>query len=155
MDAFDRAEMIGREKFKKDIQEGCLYEFTSSKFDPIDCFITGNNGETYAVEIKDRNCVMATYAKDGYVLEMAKYRALMDAYEKSGYTPTYRNYFHDGKLTWMLQDIDITDRIEERLFLKTTADGCNDYREKDVIFLKKDESVEEICLHNKKNDIKC
>ena len=143
MDAFDRAEMIGRNRFVQDLKEGTLYEFTSSKYDPIDCFITGANGDRYAVEIKDRNCNIKTYAKDGYVLELAKYRALMDAYELSGYTPTYRNYFKDGKLTWLLQDIDITDRIDTQLFHCTTADGNENIREKDVIFLQKDESIEE------------
>ena len=134
MDNFKIAEEKGRRKFKQDLdRHNATYEFTEDKYDNIDCFVTGNN-KTFAVEIKNRDILMDTY--DTYILELTKYKALMDAYENSGYTPTYVNYFQDGRMVWVLNELNITpDRISTKWCTATTAENYGHRRQKQVIML--------------------
>ena len=132
----------GRTKLVEDFNNAdceMIYEFTKGKFDSIDCFATASTGDKYAIELKDRDISIDKY--DDVLLELHKYNALMIAYEESGYTPIFRIYYKDGKLSYnLLQLKDIENRVEEM----TCAESTFNYEHKvvkKIILLKKEEAI--------------
>ena len=132
----------GRTKLVEDFNNADCeieYEFTKGKFDSIDCFATASTGDKYAIELKDRDISIDKY--DDVLLELHKYNALMIAYEESGYTPIFRIYYKDGKLSYnLLQLKDIENRVEEM----TCAESTFNYEHKvvkKIILLKKEEAI--------------
>ena len=133
----------GRRKLLEDFKNSKCeieYEFTKGKFDSIDCFATASTGDKFAIEIKDRDISIDKY--DDVMLELHKYNALMIAYEESGYTPIFRIYYKDGKLSYnLLQLKDIENRVEEM----TCAESTFNYEHKvikKIIMLKKEEAID-------------
>lgn len=132
----------GRRKLIEDFNNAdceMIYEFTKGKFDSIDCFATASTGEKFAIELKNRNIPLDKY--DTYLLELHKYNALMAAHIYSGYTPLFRVYFQDGKLTWDISKIDINDRVEEMKCAESTFNYEHKVIKK-IIMLKKEEALE-------------
>lgn len=132
----------GRRKLVEDFNNAdceMIYEFTKGKFDSIDCFATASTGEKFAVEIKNRDISIEKY--DTYLLEMKKYNALMAAYIDSGYTPLFRVYFQDGVLTWDISKIDINGRVEEMKCAESTFNYSHKINKK-IIMLKKEEAID-------------
>ena len=132
----------GRRKLVEDFKNSkheIEYEFTKGKFDSIDCFATASTGQKFAVEIKDRD--ISIYKYDTYLLEMKKYNALMAAHIESGYTPLFRVYFQDGVLTWDISKIDINGRVEEMPCAESTYNYEHKVIKK-IIMLKKGEALE-------------
>lgn len=132
----------GRRKLVEDFNNAdceMIYEFTKGKFDSIDCFATASTGEKFAVEIKNRDISIEKY--DTYLLEMKKYNALMAAYIDSGYTPLFRVYFQDGVLTWDISKIDINGRVEEMKCAESTF-NYEHKKIKKIIMLKKEEAID-------------
>ena len=132
----------GRRKLVEDFNNADCeieYEFTKGKYDSIDCFATASTGDKYAIELKDRDISIDKY--DDVLLELHKYNALMIAYEESGYTPIFRIYYKDGKLSYnLLQLKDIENRVEEM----TCAESTFNYEHKvvkKIIMLKKEEAI--------------
>ena len=132
----------GRTKLVEDFKNSkheIEYEFTKGKFDSIDCFATASTGDKYAVEIKNRDISIDKY--DDVMLELHKYNALMIAYEESGYTPIFRVYYKDGKLTYnLLQLKDIENRVEEMSCAESTFNYSHKVVKK-IIMLKKEEAI--------------
>ena len=132
----------GRRKLVEDFKNSkheIEYEFTKGKFDSIDCFATASTGDKYAVEIKNRDISIDKY--DDVMLELHKYNALMIAYEESGYTPLFRVYYKDGKLTYnLLQLKDVENRVEEMSCAESTFNYSHKVVKK-IILLKKEEAI--------------
>ena len=132
----------GRSKLVEDFENSkheIEYEFTKGKFDSIDCFATASTGDKYAVEIKNRDISIDKY--DDVMLELHKYNALMIAYEESGYTPIFRVYYKDGKLTYnLLQLKDVENRVEEMSCAESTFNYDHKVIKK-IIMLKKEEAI--------------
>lgn len=132
----------GRTKLVEDFKNSkheIEYEFTKGKFDSIDCFATASTGDKYAVEIKNRDISIDKY--DDVMLELHKYNALMIAYEESGYTPIFRVYYKDGKLTYnLLQLKDVENRVEEMFCAESTFNYEHKIVKK-IIMLKKEEAI--------------
>lgn len=132
----------GRRKLVEDFKNSkheIEYEFTKGKFDSVDCFATASTGDKYAIEIKNRDISIDKY--DDVMLELHKYNALMIAYEESGYTPIFRVYYKDGKLTYnLLQLKDVENRVEEMSCAESTF-NYDHKRIKKIILLKKDEAI--------------
>ena len=132
----------GRRKLIEDFKNSkheIEYEFTKGKFDSIDCFATASTGQKYAIELKDRDISIDKY--DDVLLELHKYNALMIAYEESGYTPIFRIYYKDGKLSYnLLQLKDIENRVEEMKCAESTF-NYDHKRIKKIILLKKEEAI--------------
>ena len=133
----------GRTKLVEDFKNSkceMIYEFTKGKFDSIDCFATASTGQRFAIELKNRDISIDKY--DDVMLELHKYNALMIAYEESGYTPIFRIYYKDGKLSYnLLQLKDIENRVEEM----TCAESTFNYEHKivkKIILLKKEEAID-------------
>lgn len=142
----------GRRKLIEDFNNAdceMIYEFTKGKFDSIDCFATASTGDKYAIELKDRDISIDKY--DNIMLELHKYNALMIAHEESGYTPIFRIYYKDGKLSYnLLQLKDIENRVEEM----TCAESIFNYdhkRIKKIILLKKEEAINDKKRNYKRN----
>ena len=132
----------GRKKLIEDFNNAdceMIYEFTKGKFESIDCFATASTGDKYAIELKDRDISIGKY--DDVMLELHKYNALMIAYEESGYTPIFRVYYKDGKLTYnLLQLKDVENRVEEMSCAESTF-NYDHKRIKKIILLKKEEAI--------------
>ena len=132
----------GRSKLVEDFENSkheIEYEFTKGKFDSIDCFATASTGDKYAVEIKNRDISIVKY--DDVMMELHKYNALMIAYEESGYTPIFRVYYKDGKLTYnLLQLKDVENRVEEMSCAESTFNYDHKVIKK-IIMLKKEEAI--------------
>ena len=132
----------GRKKLVEDFKNSkceMIYEFTQEKFDSIDCFATASTGDKYAIEIKNRDISIEKY--DDVMLELHKYNALMIAYEESGYTPIFRIYYKDGKLSYnLLQLKDIENRVEEMPCAESTFNYDHKVVKK-IIMLKKEEAI--------------
>ena len=132
----------GRRKLIEDFNNAdceMIYEFTKGKFDSIDCFATASTGDKYAIELKDRDISIDKY--DDVLLELHKYNALMIAYEESGYTPIFRIYYKDGKLSYnLLQLKDIENRVEEMSCAESTFNYSHKVVKK-IIMLKKEEAI--------------
>lgn len=132
----------GRSKLVEDFKNSkheIEYEFTKGKYDSIDCFATASTGDKYAVEIKNRDISIDKY--DDVMLELHKYNALMIAYEESGYTPIFRVYYKDGKLTYnLLQLKDVENRVEEMFCAESTFNYEHKIVKK-IIMLKKEEAI--------------
>lgn len=134
----------GRKKLVEDFKNSKCeieYEFTKGKYDSIDCFATAASvNQKYAIEIKNRDISIDKY--DDVMLELHKYNALMIAYEESGYTPIFRIYYKDGKLTYnLLQLKDAENRVEEM----SCAESTYNYEHKvikKIIMLKKVEAID-------------
>ena len=133
----------GRRKLVEDFKNSkceMIYEFTKEKYDSIDCFATASTGDKYAVEIKNRDISIDKY--DDVMLELHKYNALMIAYEESGYTPIFRVYYKDGKLSYnLLQLKDIENRVEEMPCAESTFNYEHKVIKK-IIMLKKGEALD-------------
>lgn len=133
----------GRRKLIEDFNNAdceMIYEFTKRKFDSIDCFATASTGQKFAIEIKNRDISIDKY--DDVMLELHKYNALMIAYEESGYTPIFRIYYKDGKLSYnLLQLKDIENRVEEMPCAESTFNYSHKVVKK-IIMLKKEEALE-------------
>ena len=132
----------GRTKLVEDFKNSkheIEYEFTKGKFDSVDCFATASTGQKFAIEIKNRDISIDKY--DDVMMELHKYNALMIAYEESGYTPIFRVYYKDGKLTYnLLQLKDVENRVEE-MFCAESTFNYDHKRIKKIILLKKDEAI--------------
>ena len=132
----------GRKKLIEDFNNAdceMIYEFTKGKFDSIDCFATASTGDKYAIELKDRDISIDKY--DDVMMELHKYNALMIAYEESGYTPIFRIYYKDGKLSYnLLQLKDIENRVEEMSCAESTFNYEHKIVKK-IILLKKEEAI--------------
>ena len=132
----------GRKKLIEDFNNAdceMIYEFTKGKFDSIDCFATASTGDKYAIELKDRDISIDKY--DDVLLELHKYNALMIAYEESGYTPIFRIYYKDGKLSYnLLQLKDVENRVEEMSCAESTFNYEHKIVKK-IIMLKKEEAI--------------
>ena len=132
----------GRRKLIEDFNNAdceMIYEFTKGKFDSIDCFATASTGQKFAVEIKDRDIPLDKY--DDVMMELHKYNALMIASEESGYTPIFRIYYKDGKLSYnLLQLKDIENRVEEMPCAESTFNYEHKIIKK-IIMLKKEEAI--------------
>ena len=133
----------GRTKLVEDFNNAdceMIYEFTKGKFDSIDCFATATSiNQKFAIEIKNRDIPIEKY--DDVMLELHKYNALMIAYEESGYTPIFRVYYKDGKLTYnLLQLKDVENRVEEMSCAESTF-NYDHKRIKKIILLKKEEAI--------------
>ena len=132
----------GRRKLVEDFNNAdceMIYEFTKGKFDSVDCFATASTGDKYAVEIKNRDISIDKY--DDVMLELHKYNALMIMYEESGYTPIFRVYYKDGKLTYnLLQLKDVENRVEEMSCAESTFNYEHKIVKK-IILLKKEEAI--------------
>ena len=132
----------GRTKLVEDFKNSKYeieYEFTKGKYDSIDCFATASTGDKYAIEIKNRDISIDKY--DDVLLELHKYNALMIAYEESGYTPIFRIYYKDGKLSYnLLQLKDIENRVEEMPCAESTFNYSHKITKK-IIMLKKEEAI--------------
>ena len=132
-----RAKLV--EDFKNSKHE-IEYEFTKGKYDSIDCFATASTGDKYAIELKNRDISIDKY--DDVLLELHKYNALMIAYEESGYTPIFRIYYKDGKLSYnLLQLKDIENRVEEMSCAESTFNYSHKVVKK-IIMLKKEEAID-------------
>lgn len=133
----------GRSKLLEDFNNADCeieYEFTKGKYDSIDCFATASTGEKFAIEIKNRDISIDKY--DDVMLELHKYNALMIAYEESGYTPIFRIYYKDGKLSYnLLQLKDVENRVEEMPCAESTFNYGHKVVKK-IIMLKKEEALE-------------
>lgn len=133
----------GRKKLVEDFNNADCeidYEFTKGKYACIDCFATAATGDKYAIEIKDRDISIDKY--DDVMLELHKYNALMIAHEESGYTPVFRVYYKDGKLTYnLLQLKDVENRVEEMPCAESTFNYGNKVVKK-LIMLKKEEAID-------------
>lgn len=132
----------GRKKLIEDFKNSKCeieYEFTKGKYESIDCFATACTGDKYAIELKNRDIPIDKY--DTYLLEMKKYNALMAAYIYSGYTPLFRVYFQDGVLTWDISKIDINGRVEEMKCAESTFNYSHKVVKK-IIMLKKGEALD-------------
>ena len=133
----------GRTKLVEDFKNSkceMIYEFTKGKFDSIDCFATASTGQRFAIELKNRDISIDKY--DDVLLELHKYNALMVAYEKSGYTPIFRIYYKDGKLSYnLLQLKDIENRVEEMPCAESTFNYSHKVVKK-IIMLKKEEAID-------------
>ena len=133
----------GRTKLVEDFKNSeheIEYEFTKGKFDSIDCFATASTGDKYAIEIKNRDISIDKY--DDVMLELHKYNALMVAYEESGYTPVFRIYYKDGKLSYnLLQLKDVENRVEEMPCAESTFNYEHKVVKK-IIMLKKEEAID-------------
>ena len=132
----------GRTKLVEDFKNSkCKieYEFTQEKFDSIDCFATASTGDKYAIELKNRDISIDKY--DDVLLELHKYNALMIMYEESGYTPLFRVYYKDGKLTWDISKIDVENRVEEMFCAESTFNYEHKVVKK-IIMLKKEEAID-------------
>ena len=132
----------GRTKLVEDFKNSkceMIYEFTKGKFDSVDCFATASTGDKYAIEIKNRDISIDKY--DDVMMELHKYNALMIAYEESGYTPIFRIYYKDGKLSYnLLQLKDIENRVEEMPCAESTFNYEHKIIKK-IIMLKKEEAI--------------
>ena len=132
----------GRTKLVEDFKNSKCeieYEFTKGKFDSIDCFATASTGDKYAIEIKNRDISIDKY--DDVMMELHKYNALMIAYEESGYTPIFRIYYKDGKLSYnLLQLKDVENRVEEMPCAESTFNYEHKIVKK-IILLKKEEAI--------------
>ena len=132
----------GRRKLVEDFKNSkheIEYEFTKGKYDSVDCFATASTGDKFAIEIKNRDISLDKY--DDVLLELHKYNALMTAYEESGYTPIFRVYYKDGKLTYnLLQLKDVENRVEEMTCAESTFNYYHK-RIKKIILLKKEEAI--------------
>ena len=132
----------GRTKLVEDFKNSKCeieYEFTKGKYDSIDCFATASTGDKYAIELKNRGISIDKY--DDVMLELHKYNALMIAYEESGYTPIFRIYYKDGKLTYnLLQLKDVENRVEEMSCAESTFNYEHKVVKK-IIMLKKEEAI--------------
>lgn len=132
-----RAKLV--EDFKNSKHE-IEYEFTKGKFDSIDCFATASTGQKFAIELKNRDISIDKY--DDVMLELHKYNALMIAYEESGYTPIFRIYYKDGKLSYnLLQLKDVENRVEEMTCAESTFNYSHKVVKK-IIMLKKEEAID-------------
>ena len=133
----------GRTKLVEDFKNSKCeieYEFTKGKFDSIDCFATASTGDKYAIEIKNRDISIDKY--DDVMMELHKYNALMIAYEESGYTPIFRIYYKDGKLSYnLLQLKDVENRVEEMPCAESTFNYEHKVVKK-IIMLKKEEAID-------------
>ena len=133
----------GRSKLLEDFNNADCeieYEFTKGKYDSIDCFATASTGDKYAIEIKNRDISIDKY--DDVMLELHKYNALMIAHEESGYTPIFRIYYKDGKLSYnLLQLKDVENRIEEMKCAESTFNYEHKVIKK-IILLKKEEAID-------------
>ena len=133
----------GRKKLVEDFKNSkceMIYEFTNERYDSIDCFATASTGEKFAIEIKNRDISIDKY--DDVMLELHKYNALMIAYEESGYTPVFRIYYKDGKLSYnLLQLKDVENRVEEMPCAESTFNYSHKVVKK-IIMLKKEEALE-------------
>jgi hypothetical protein len=133
----------GRQKLVEDFNNAdceIIYEFTNERYDSIDCFATAATGDKYAIEIKNRDISIDKY--DDVMLELHKYNALMIAYEESGYTPVFRVYYKDGKLTYNLLKLDVDDRVEEMPCAESTYNYEHKVIKK-IIMLKKEEALDD------------
>ena len=132
----------GRTKLVEDFKNSkheIEYEFTKGKYDSLDCFATASTGQKFAIEIKNRDISIDKY--DDVMLELHKYNALMIAYEESGYTPIFRVYYKDGKLTYnLLQLKDVENRVEEMSCAESTFNYEHKIVKK-IILLKKEEAI--------------
>ena len=133
----------GRTKLVEDFKNSKCeieYEFTKGKFDSVDCFATASTGQRFAIELKNRDISIDKY--DDIMLELHKYNALMVAYEESGYTPIFRIYYKDGKLSYnLLQLKDIENRVEEMPCAESTFNYEHKVVKK-IIMLKKEEAID-------------
>ena len=133
----------GRQKLVEDFNNAdceMIYEFTKGKYDSIDCFATASTGDKYAIEIKNRDISIDKY--DDVMLELHKYNALMIAHEESGYTPIFRIYYKDGKLSYnLLQLKDVENRVEEMPCAESTF-NYEHKKIKKIILLKKEEAID-------------
>lgn len=140
MDNFERHENKGRRKLEAIFNSSdkvAKYEFTTGKFDRLDCFTTGYSGNLTAYEIKDRDISSTLYPD--YILEVPKYKALMAAYD-DGYTPYYINFFADNTvILWDVSKIDITNRVIKKPCTRTTAENYGNRVEKEVVLLRPEE----------------
>lgn len=133
----------GRQKLVEDFNNAdceIIYEFTNERYDSIDCFATAATGDKYAIEIKNRDISIDKY--DDVMLELHKYNALMIAYEESGYTPVFRVYYKDGKLTYNLLQLDVENRVEEMPCAESTYNYEHKVIKK-IIMLKKGEALDQ------------
>ena len=132
----------GRKKLVEDFENSkceMIYEFTKGKYDSIDCFATASTGQRFAIEIKNRDIPLDKY--DDVMLELHKYNALMIANVESGYTPIFRVYYKDGKLTYnLLQLKDVENRVEEMSCAESTFNYDHKVVKK-IILLKKEEAI--------------
>ena len=132
----------GRKKLVEDFKNSKCeieYEFTKGKFDSIDCFATASTGQRFAIELKNRDISIDKY--NDVMLELHKYNALMVAYEESGYTPIFRIYYKDGKLSYnLLQLKDVENRVEEMSCAESTFNYEHKIIKK-IIMLKKEEAI--------------
>lgn len=135
-------EDAGRTKLVEDFKNSkheIEYEFTKGKYDSVDCFATASTGQKFAIELKNRDISIDKY--DDVMLELHKYNALMIAYEESGYTPIFRVYYKDGKLTYnLLQLKDVENRVEEMFCAESTFNYEHKIVKK-IILLKKEEAI--------------
>ena len=143
----------GRRKLIEDFNNAdceMIYEFTKGKFDSVDCFATAASiNQKYAVEIKNRDISIDKY--DDVMMELHKYNALMIAYEESGYTPIFRVYYKDGKLTYnLLQLKDVENRVEEMSCAESTFNYEHKIIKK-IIMLKKEEAINDKKRSDKRN----
>lgn len=133
----------GRQKLVEDFKNSKYeieYEFTKGKYDSVDCFATASTGQKFAIEIKNRDITVDKY--DDVMLELHKYNALMIAHEESGYTPIFRVYYKDGKLTYnLLQLKDVENRVEEMSCAESTFNYDHKVIKK-IIMLKKGEAID-------------
>ena len=133
----------GRQKLVEDFNNAdceMIYEFTKGKVDSIDCFATASTGDKFAIEIKNRDISIDKY--DDVMLELHKYNALMIAHEESGYTPIFRIYYKDGKLSYnLLQLKDVENRVEEMPCAESTF-NYEHKKIKKIILLKKEEAID-------------
>lgn len=133
-------ESKGRQKLVEDFNNAeceMAYEFTEGQYDSVDCFATACTGERFAIEIKNRDISIDKYNK--VLLEAHKYKALMTLYEESGYTPIFRVYYRDGRLSWDLSKIDVD--VEEMSCAESTQ-NYNHKVKKKIIMLDKQQAVD-------------
>lgn len=132
-------ETKGRQKLLEDFNNAeceIQYEFTNERYDSVDCYATACTGQRYAIEIKNRDISIDDY--DEVLLEEHKYKVLMKIYKDSGYTPVYRCYYKDGKLSWDLTKIHVN--VTEMPCAESTK-NYNHKVKKKIIMLKKEDAL--------------
>lgn len=140
MDSFDKAELEGRGIIEAIISGRCIaYEFTESKYDHVDCFITGLSS-TAVMEIKHRSAWTSTEIErmGGQLIERTKYDALK---ENKGYKPIYAVIYSDIVAMWDITDMDESDFHTVDKFPSTTM-GKNPHKAtKEIAYLSMEDAT--------------
>lgn len=148
MDAFfTTREFEGRIKWMniniRDILSGRkTIAFTADDYDGVDFFMTAFTDSIMTASVGEIKTIHRNYTKyDNFQIDYKKLKNLQDVVKIDNRIPYLVCFFDDYTIVWDITDINLEERRYNQYCTSTTADYEKGKREKEEVWLTKEESI--------------